>query len=42
MDGFDNDGNKKFMDKDGNSLRDKAIEELINQRNKIKEGGATQ
>lgn len=42
MDGFDDDGNKKFMDKDGNSLRDKAIEELINQRNKIKEGGATQ
>ena len=42
MDGFDDAGNKKFMDKDGNSLRDKAIEELINQRNKIKEGGATQ
>ena len=42
MDGFDDDGNKKFMDKDGNSLREKAIEELINQRNKIKEGGATQ
>lgn len=42
MDGFDEDGNKKFMDKDGNSLREKAIQELIDQRNKIKEGGATQ
>lgn len=42
MDGFDDDGNKKFMDKDGNSLRDKAIAELMNQRNKIKDGGATQ
>ena len=42
MDGFDDDGNKRFMDKDGNSLREKAIDELMNQRNKIKEGGATQ
>lgn len=42
MDGFDEDGNKRFMDKDGNSLREKAVEELINQRTKIKEGGATQ
>lgn len=42
MDGFDDNGNKRFMDKDGNSLREKAIEELMNQRNKIKEGGATQ
>lgn len=42
MDGFDEDGNKRFMDKDGNSLREKAIEELIRQRNKIKEGGASQ
>lgn len=42
MDGFDENGNKKFMDKDGNSLREKAIQELIDQRNKIKEGGATQ
>jgi hypothetical protein len=30
------------MDKDGNSLREKAIDELMNQRNKIKDGGATQ
>ena len=42
MDGFDDDGNKRFMDKDGNSLREKAIDELMNQRNKIKDGGATQ
>lgn len=42
MDGFDDDGTKKFMDKDGNSLREKAIDELINQRNKIRDGGATQ
>lgn len=42
MDGFDDDGNKRFMDKDGNSLRDKAIAELMNQRNKIKDGGADQ
>lgn len=31
-----------YMDKDGNSLKDKAIEELISQRNKIREGGASQ
>jgi len=30
------------MDEFGNSLRDKAVEELISQRNKIKDGGATQ
>ena len=42
MDGFDENGKKRFMDEDGNSLREKAIEELINQRNKIKDGGATQ
>ena len=42
MEGDDEDGNPKFMDKDGNSLVDKAIEELINQRNKVKDGGATQ
>ena len=42
MEGDDEDGNPKFMDKDGNSLVDKATEELINQRNKVKDGGATQ
>ena len=31
-----------YMDEDGNSLKDKAIEELISQRNKIREGGASQ
>lgn len=42
MEGEDEEGNPKFMDKDGNSLVDLAIEELINQRNKVKDGGATQ
>ena len=30
------------MDEDGNSRRELAIQELINQRNKIKDGGASQ
>lgn len=30
------------MDDDGNSYKDLAIEELINQRNIIKDGGASQ
>lgn len=42
MEGEDENGNPRFMDKDGNSLVDLAIEELINQRNKVKDGGATQ
>ena len=42
MEGEDEDGNPKFMDKDGNSLVESAIEELIAQRNKVKDGGATQ
>ena len=33
---------EQFMDKDGNTYREKAIEELIKQRNIIKDGGATQ
>lgn len=41
MEGVDSNGNK-LMDKDGNSLKDLAIEELIKQRNIIKDGGATQ
>lgn len=41
MEGVDADGNV-MMDKDGNSLRERAINELIRQRNKIKDGGATQ
>ena len=31
-----------FMDEDGNSFKERAIEELIKQRNTIREGGATQ
>ena len=42
MEGYDKDGNYKFMDKDGNSLKEKAIENLIEQRNQVKDGGATQ
>lgn len=34
--------NHEFMDKDGNSHREKSITELIRQRNVIKDGGATQ
>lgn len=41
MEGEDKDGSL-LMDSDGNSLKEKAIEELIYQRNKIKDGGATQ
>lgn len=33
---------EQFMDKDGNTDKEKAIEELIKQRNVIKDGGATQ
>lgn len=32
----------EFMDEDGNSDKDKSIEELMVQRNKVKDGGATQ
>ena len=39
---FGDDGKQLFMDEDGNSLKEKAIEELIAQRNGVKEGGATQ
>ena len=41
MEGEDEDGNP-LMDKDGNSLRERAIQELVRQRNKVKDGGATQ
>ena len=30
------------MDKDGNTYKEKAVEELIRQRNIVKDGGATQ
>ena len=42
MEGDDDAGNPLYMDKDGNSLIEKATEELIRQRNKVKDGGATQ
>ena len=42
MEGYDENGNYKFMDKDGNSLKELAIESVIEQRNKVKEGGASQ
>lgn len=42
MEGVDKDGNYRFMDEDGNTLKDKAIEELVRQRNLIKDGGASQ
>jgi hypothetical protein len=29
------------MDKDGNSYKEKAIQNLIEQRNKVKDGGAS-
>nr|DAF11257.1 MAG TPA: hypothetical protein [Caudoviricetes sp.]DAF28030.1 MAG TPA: hypothetical protein [Caudoviricetes sp.]DAF96106.1 MAG TPA: hypothetical protein [Podoviridae sp. ctG4L18]DAI68547.1 MAG TPA: hypothetical protein [Caudoviricetes sp.] len=29
------------MDKDGNSYKEKAIQNLIDQRNKVKDGGAS-
>lgn len=42
MDAVDENGQFRFMDKDGNTYKDLAIKELINQRNVIKDGGATQ
>lgn len=42
LESFDENGNRVYMDEDGNSLREKTIEELIKQRNIIKDGGASQ
>lgn len=42
MEGFDDDGNRIFMDQDGNSLVEKAIEDTIAKRNEVKSGGASQ
>ena len=42
LESFDDNGNQVYMDKDGNSYKDKAIQNLIDQRNKIKDGGASQ
>lgn len=42
LESFDDNGNYVYMDKDGNSLREKAVCNLMEQRNKIKDGGANQ
>ena len=42
LESFDEDGNQVYMDKDGNSYKEKAIANLIEQRNKVKDGGASQ
>lgn len=42
LESFDGDGNQVYMDKDGNSYKEKAIQNLIDQRNKIRDGGASQ
>ena len=42
MEGFDEDGNQKYMDKDGNSLRDIAIHECVKQRKIVQEGKGDQ
>ena len=39
---FDDNGKQIFMDEFGNSLKEKAIEELMKQRNTVKDGGASQ
>lgn len=42
LESFDEQGNYIYMDQDGNSLKEKAIGNLIEQRNKIRDGGASQ
>lgn len=42
LESFDDDGNQVYMDRDGNSYKEKAIDNLIDQRNKVKDGGASQ
>lgn len=42
LESFDDYGNQVYMDRDGNSYKEKAIENLIDQRNKVKDGGASQ
>lgn len=42
LESFDDGGNQVYMDKDGNSYKEKAIQNLIDQRNKVKDGGASQ
>lgn len=42
MEGFDDDGNRIFMDSDGNSMVEKAMNDIIAKRNEVKDGGASQ
>lgn len=42
LESFGEDGKQIYMDGDGNSYKEKAIENLIEQRNKVKDGGASQ
>lgn len=42
MESIGDDGRQRFMDEYGNSRKELAVQELINQRNKIKDGGANQ
>lgn len=42
LESFNDEGNQVYMDKDGNSYKEKAIQNLIDQRNKVKDGGASQ
>lgn len=42
MEGFDENGRYKFMDSDGNSLVQAALESVMFQRNEVKDGGASQ
>lgn len=42
LESFGDDGKQLYMDSDGNSYKEKAIENLLEQRNKVKEGGASQ
>ena len=42
LESFDAVGIQVYTDRDGNSYKEKAIENLIDQRNKVKDGGASQ
>lgn len=42
LESFGDDGKQLYMDNDGNSYKEKAIENLLEQRNKVKDGGASQ
>lgn len=42
LESFGDNGKQLYMDNDGNSYKEKAIENLLEQRNKVKDGGASQ